>query len=51
MSSAWADRLGETFLDHELTLLPGIGHFVPLEAPEETIHAIQRALFLAESHG
>jgi pimeloyl-ACP methyl ester carboxylesterase len=46
---AWADRLGETFLDHELSLLPGIGHFVPLEAPEQTIQTIRRALSIAES--
>jgi pimeloyl-ACP methyl ester carboxylesterase len=39
--AAWADRLGETFLDHELSLLPGIGHFVPFEA-------IRRALSLAQ---
>jgi pimeloyl-ACP methyl ester carboxylesterase len=45
--AAWADRLGETFLDHELTLLPGVGHFVPIEAPEQTIETIRRALALA----
>ena len=45
--SAWADRLGQTFPNHELTLLPGIGHFVPLEAPERTIETIHRALSLA----
>ncbi len=44
---AWADRLAETFLDHDLTLLPGIGHFVPIEAPEQTIKTIRRALALA----
>ena len=42
--AAWADRLGETFLDHELSLLPGIGHFVPIEAPEQTIETIRRSL-------
>jgi len=45
--AAWSDRLGETFLDHELSLLPGIGHFVPIEAPEQTIETIRRALALA----
>jgi pimeloyl-ACP methyl ester carboxylesterase len=48
--AAWADRLGETFLDHELSLLPGIGHFVPIEAPEQTIETIRRALALARQH-
>mgnify|MGYP003403348488 CR=1 FL=1 len=46
--SAWADRLHDTFPDHELSLLPGIGHFVPIEAPEETIETIRRALRRAE---
>ena len=41
------NRLAETFLDHDLTLLPGIGHFVPIEAPEQTIKTIRRALALA----
>jgi len=48
--AAWADRLGETFLDHELSLLPGIGHFVPIEAPEQTIETIRRSLALAREH-
>jgi pimeloyl-ACP methyl ester carboxylesterase len=48
--AAWADRLGETFLDHELSLLPGIGHFVPIEAPEQTIETIRRSLALARQH-
>jgi pimeloyl-ACP methyl ester carboxylesterase len=46
--AAWADRLQATFPDHELSLLPGIGHFVPIEAPEETIATIRRALPKAE---
>jgi pimeloyl-ACP methyl ester carboxylesterase len=45
--AVWADRLGETFLDHELSLLPGIGHFVPIEAPEQTIETIRRSLALS----
>jgi pimeloyl-ACP methyl ester carboxylesterase len=45
--AAWADRLSETFLDHELSLLPGVGHFVPVEAPEQTIGAIGRTLAFA----
>jgi pimeloyl-ACP methyl ester carboxylesterase len=47
--AAWADRLGETFPDYELSLLPGIGHFVPVEAPQATIQAIHRALWLARA--
>lgn len=46
--AAWADRLGDTFPDHQLSVLPGIGHFVPLEAPAQTIETIRRALQLAE---
>jgi len=46
--AAWADRLQETFPNHELSLLPGIGHFVPIEAPQETIETIRRALRKAE---
>jgi pimeloyl-ACP methyl ester carboxylesterase len=49
--SAWADRLGDTFLHHELSLLPGIGHFVPFEAAQATIQTIHRALFLARGEG
>jgi len=47
MLAAWADRLAETYPNHELSLLPGIGHFVPIEAPEQTIETIRRALALA----
>lgn len=47
MVSAWSDRLRETFPDHELARFPGIGHFVPLEAPEQTIETIRRALALS----
>jgi pimeloyl-ACP methyl ester carboxylesterase len=42
--SAWSDRLGEFFADVTLTPLPGAGHFVPLEAPEEFASAIRAAL-------
>jgi pimeloyl-ACP methyl ester carboxylesterase len=41
---AWADRLEQTFPDHELTVLTDVGHFVPWEAPEETVAAIGRAV-------
>ena len=47
MVSAWSDRLAETFPDHELARFRGIGHFVPMEAPVQTIDTIRRALELA----
>jgi pimeloyl-ACP methyl ester carboxylesterase len=42
---AWADRLGDTF-SHLLGVqfLPGIGHFVPFEAPEAIVEAIRTVL-------
>jgi pimeloyl-ACP methyl ester carboxylesterase len=46
--ATWSDRLDDTFPEHELSLLPGIGHFVPLEAPVQTIETIRRALELAD---
>jgi pimeloyl-ACP methyl ester carboxylesterase len=39
-----ADRLQEFFPDSELELLPGVGHFVPFEAPDEVVAAIRTAL-------
>ena len=41
---AWSDRLAEFFVDATLTPLPGVGHFVPLEAPHELAGAIRAAL-------
>jgi pimeloyl-ACP methyl ester carboxylesterase len=38
---AWADRLGGSFADVELRELAGCGHFVPLEAPDAVIAAIE----------
>jgi len=40
MRVEWSDRLGEFFDRFTLQRLPGIGHFVPLEAPEEAANAI-----------
>jgi pimeloyl-ACP methyl ester carboxylesterase len=45
---AWGDRLAEFFADATLTPLPGVGHFVPLEAAAEFAAAIRAAL--AASH-
>jgi pimeloyl-ACP methyl ester carboxylesterase len=39
-----ADRLPEFFPSSSLEVLPGVGHFVPFEAPEEVTTAIRKAL-------
>jgi pimeloyl-ACP methyl ester carboxylesterase len=45
LPAAWADRLGETFVQLlGVQTLPGIGHFVPFEAPEVVVEAIRTAL-------
>ncbi|MEK7487230.1 MAG: alpha/beta hydrolase [Planctomycetota bacterium] len=36
----WSDRLSEYFSKFKLYPLEGVGHFVPLEAPEEIIRAV-----------
>lgn len=41
---AWSDRLDAFFSDVVLEPLPGVGHFVPLEAPEALAAAIGRRL-------
>ena len=41
---AWSDRLGEWFTDFDLRLLGGVGHFVPLEAPQPFADAILEQL-------
>jgi pimeloyl-ACP methyl ester carboxylesterase len=41
---AWGDRLAEFFAHATLTPLPGVGHFVPLEAAAEFAAAIRAAL-------
>jgi pimeloyl-ACP methyl ester carboxylesterase len=40
---AWADRLDECFADARLTILPGVGHFVPVEAPDVFSAAVASA--------
>ncbi|MTD13617.1 alpha/beta fold hydrolase [Nakamurella sp. YIM 132087] len=40
----WSDRLDEWYSDVRLTELPGIGHFVPIEAPTEFAAAVRRRL-------
>lgn len=45
LPAAWADRLGETFAQlRGVRILPGIGHFVPFEAPDAVVEAIQTVL-------
>ena len=41
---AWSDRLEAFFSDVTLELLDGVGHFIPVEAPEAFAAAIRRAL-------
>jgi pimeloyl-ACP methyl ester carboxylesterase len=41
---AWSDRIDEFFADAELTVLDGIGHFVPVEAPDAMAGTIRRRL-------
>ena len=40
---AWSDRIGEFLADARLTIVPGAGHFVPLEAPGAVGAAIRAA--------
>ena len=41
---AWADRLDDFLADAELRVLPGIGHFTPVEAPDAVIAAARERL-------
>ena len=43
---SWSDRLGDTFADFTLRTLPGVGHFVPWEAPEDVIETVSCVLSL-----
>ena len=43
-SAAWSDRLDEWYSDVRLDLVPGSGHFVPLEAPAVFAAAVERRL-------
>lgn len=40
----WSDRIPEFFPASTVELLPGVGHFVPFEAPEEAAEAVREAL-------
>jgi pimeloyl-ACP methyl ester carboxylesterase len=41
---AWSDRLDEFYADVDLQFVDGIGHYVPLEAPERVADAIRARL-------
>ena len=41
---AWSDRLDEFYADVDLQFVDGIGHFVPLEAPDRVAEAIRARL-------
>jgi pimeloyl-ACP methyl ester carboxylesterase len=40
----WSDRISEFFPKATLRRLPGVGHFVPFEAPDEVVEAIREVL-------
>lgn len=40
----WADRIDDFFAAAELSALPGIGHFAPLEAPDAVADAVRALL-------
>ncbi len=40
----FSDRLGEFFTRSTLELLPGVGHFVPFEAPDQVLAAIREGM-------
>ena len=42
--TSWGDRIDEFFSRARLQTVPGIGHFLPLEAPQVLAEAIEQAL-------
>ena len=46
---AWADRVEEFFSRATVRTLPGVGHFTPLEAPDEIVGAIHGALAASDA--
>jgi pimeloyl-ACP methyl ester carboxylesterase len=44
MLAEWSDRLALFFEHFTLKILPGIGHFVPFEAPNEVVNSIRENL-------
>jgi pimeloyl-ACP methyl ester carboxylesterase len=45
--ASWAEGIEQTFPNLNFRFVPGAGHFVPFEAPEETVAAISTALSIA----
>ena len=41
---AWSDRLDDFLADVDLRVLPGIGHFTPVEAPDAVVTAVRERL-------
>ena len=41
---AWAEGLESTLSHHRLRVLPGVGHFIPFEAPEAMTESIRALL-------
>jgi pimeloyl-ACP methyl ester carboxylesterase len=41
---SWAEGLERALADHRLKVLPGVGHFIPFEAPEDVVAAIRSLL-------
>ena len=41
---SWAKGIERTFPDLDFRFVPGAGHFVPFEAPEETVAAVRTAI-------
>jgi pimeloyl-ACP methyl ester carboxylesterase len=44
---SWAEGIEETFPNLDFRFVGGAGHFVPFEAPEETVAAVRTALSMA----
>ena len=45
--TSWAEGIEQTFPNLDFRYVPGTGHFVPFEAPYETVAAIRTALSAA----
>jgi pimeloyl-ACP methyl ester carboxylesterase len=41
---AWAEGLERSLADHRLRILPGVGHFIPFEAPDAVVEAVRALL-------
>jgi pimeloyl-ACP methyl ester carboxylesterase len=41
---AWAEGLERSLAHHRLRILPGVGHFIPFEAPDAVVEAVRALL-------